>query len=511
MERSKVSEGILFTDFYQLTMAQLYFRYGLHFKRVRFDYFFRNYPDYGGHQAGYCINAGLEWFIDWVKSARFTETDLELLRRQTGSTGKRLFSEEFLKWLITTGFDSISIRAIPEGRVVHPLEPIMVVMGDLCMAQLLESSLLNHINYQTLVATKASRIHEAGDRRPLIEFGMRRAHSLGANAGSRAALVGGADFTSNTGLSCILGFPPKGTHSHSMVQVFMALGEGELGSFRAYAEIYPDDCLLLVDTVNTLESGVPNAITVFEELKRKGHKPLGIRLDSGDLAYLAVQSALMLDKAGFEDTVIVLSNNIDEMILMQILRQIRDEAPRYGVDPEKLIKRLVYGVGTRLITSQGRCALDGVYKITSVYNDGVWVPAMKISDSPEKTLTPGNKQVWRIYDSGGMANVDLIALEEEHPEMDDKVIVHHPLKSDVFRVLSAETISSFEPLLVDIIKDGRIVYDFPSMEMLRRNRELDLERLDTGVRRIINPHTYHVSLSDKLWNLKRELRRGLAV
>ena len=205
-------------------------------------------------------------------------------------------------------------------------------MGPMVPAQLLETSLLNHLNYQTLIATKAARMHRSGRGRLLMDFGLRRGQDKGANAAVRAALIGGADFTSNVGMSRVLGYPPKGTHAHSMVQVFMALGMGEVDAFRAYADVYPDDCLLLVDTINTLESGVPNAIIVFEELRRKGHKPVGIRLDSGDLAYLAIQAAKMLDAAGFPDTTIVLSNNLDELVIWQVLTQIRDEAPRWGVD-----------------------------------------------------------------------------------------------------------------------------------------------------------------------------------
>ena len=312
----KTAEGILFTDQYQLTMAQLYYRTGLHEKNVQFDHFFRNYPDYGTHKAGYCINAGLEWIVNWMQTAHFRKEDIEYLRSQTTTTGRQLFNKDFLAWLRKNGtFDSISLLAIPEGRVVHPNVPLTVVQGSLAMAQILESPLLNQLNYQSLIATKAARIHEAGRGQTLIEFGMRRGHEKGVNAGIRAALIGGADFSSTVGISHVLGYPPKGTHAHSMVQVFMALGEGELGAFRAYADVYPDDCILLVDTINTLESGVPNAIKVFEELKRKGHEPVGIRLDSGDLAYFSIQAAKILNDAGFTEAKIVLSNQLDELVI----------------------------------------------------------------------------------------------------------------------------------------------------------------------------------------------------
>ncbi len=283
-------EGILLTDQYQLTMAHLYYRMGLHESIVQFDHFFRRYPDYGSHQAGYCINAGMEWLVDWMQHVHFRQQDLDFLRSQRDNAGRRIFADDFLAWLKANGrFDSLTVRAVPEGRVVHPNAPLSVVQGPLAMAQILETSLLNHLNYQTLIATKAARIADTGRNRPVLEFGLRRAQEKGGNAGARAALLGGADFTSNVAVSSTMGVPPKGTHAHSMVQLFMTLGMGELGAFRAYADVYPDDCLLLVDTVDTLESGVPNAITVFEELRRKGHRPVGIRLDSGDLAYLSIR------------------------------------------------------------------------------------------------------------------------------------------------------------------------------------------------------------------------------
>ncbi|HEX3019624.1 MAG TPA: nicotinate phosphoribosyltransferase [Chitinispirillaceae bacterium] len=501
-----ISEGILFTDYYQFTMAQLYFHEGIHTRRVQFDYFFRNYPDYGGHQAGYCINAGLEWFISWMKNVSFTDSSIKSLADQHSSSGEPVFKPDFLDYLKGLSvFDKIDLRAISEGRVIHAHEPLLIIQGELLVVQILETALLNNLNYQILIATKASRIKEAGEGRPLIEFGLRRAHNTGANAGTRAALIGGADFSSNTGMSCKLGFAPKGTHAHSMVQVFMALGEGELGAFMAYAKAYPDDCLLLVDTINTLESGIPNAIKVFEMLRRKGHHPVGIRLDSGDLAYLAIQGSAMLDNAGFDDTVIVLSNNIDEMVLLQIVRQISDEAPHYGVDPQKVISRLIYGVGTNLITSQGRSALDGVYKLTAVKNDDTWVPALKISDSAQKATIPGNKQLWRIYDTRKLATADLISLHYENPVEWHQVFLQHPFESDLNRIVGKTDISSIEPLFTDIIKDGKLCYTFPSVDQLRQIRERDLAALEPGVKRLINPHSYHVSLSDNLWKLKEDL------
>lgn len=502
----KLAEGILYTDQYQLTMAQLYFRTGMHEKLVQFDHFFRDYPNYGTHKAGYCVYAGLEWLLDWMDSASFRDEDIEYLKSQKDSTGKQLFADDFLNWLQKNGnFNGISMRATPEGRVVHPNVPLTVVQGPLAMAQILETSLLNHLNYQILIATKAARIRDIGRGQLMLEFGLRRAQERGASAGVRAAMIGGADFSSNVGMSAILGYPPKGTHAHSMVQLFLALGMSELDAFRAYADVYPDDCLLLVDTISTLESGIPNAITVFEELRRKGHEPIGIRLDSGDLAYLSIQAAKLLDDAGFDNAKIVISNNLDELIIWQILTQIVEEAPRYDVDPNKLVKRLVYGVGTRLITSWGDPALGGVYKLVAVCDEGEWKPALKISESLSKIPNPGHKYVWRIYDQRGKATADLIGLESDDPRKMDGVTLRHPTNHTKYRVLNQSEISKVETLLVEILEEGKLVYQEPSIEQMRKVRELDIDRLDTGVRRIMYPHIYHVSLTQKLWELKQDL------
>ncbi|MBN1566116.1 MAG: nicotinate phosphoribosyltransferase [Anaerolineae bacterium] len=502
----EIAEGILFTDYYQLTMAQVYYRMGLHEKTVQFDHFFRGYPDYGIHKAGYCISAGLEWLLDWMHNAHFMADDIDYLRAQTTRTGSRVFDDDFLKWLSANGtFDGLTIYAIPEGRVVHPNVPLTVVIGPMIPAQLLETSLLNHLNYQTLIATKAARMERSGRGQVLIDFGLRRGQDKGANAAVRAALIGGADFTSNVGMSRVLGYPPKGTHAHSMVQAFMALGMGELGAFRAYADVYPDDCLLLVDTIDSLNSGIPNAITVFEELRRKGYEPVGIRLDSGDLAYLSIQAAKMLDEAGFPDTIIVLSNNLDEMVIWQIITQIREEAPRWDMDAEHIIKRLSYGVGTRLVTSWGEPALGGVYKLVAVCDNNEWIPAIKISESTDKTPNPGHKLAWRIYDKRGKATADLLSLEDEDPHTMDRISLHHHTDYAKCRALDRAEISEIEPLLVEIMHDGKLVYDLPTIEQMRARREADVERLDPGVRRLINPHIYHVSLTEKLWKVKRDL------
>ncbi len=500
------AEGILYTDQYQLTMAQLYYRMGMHEKTAQFDHFFRTYPDYGEHKAGFAINAGLQWFIEWMQDAHFHEEEIAYLRSQKTSTGAQLFEDDFLMWLShQDAFTNLSIKAIPEGRVVHPNVPLTVVTGHLASAQLLETALLNHLNFQTLIATKAARIREIAEDQPVLEFGLRRAHERGASAGGRAALIGGADFTSNVGLSCVMGLPAKGTHAHSMVQAFIALGATELDAFQAYADSYPDDCLLLVDTVDTLGSGIPNAIKVFDKLKQKGHTPVGIRLDSGDLAYLSVQAAKMLNQAGYTEQSIVLSNQLDELNIWQIKSQVGSEAKQNGIDADAVLKRLVYGVGTRLITSRGSSALDGVYKLVAVREEAGWQPAIKLSETPEKIPNPGHKSIWRIYDQRGQATADLLSLSQEDPASGQKITLRHPSKRMLQRTLNQSDYTTIEPLLIDIWQEGQLVYEFPTLDEIRTARIKDIQRLDAGVRRLIRPHIYHVSLTERLWNFKQDV------
>lgn len=504
------AQGALFTDLYQLTMAQTYFRNGVHERPAQFDHFFRSYPDYGGHQAGYVVSAGLAWFLTWLADTRWREQDLAHLRSLRGGGGAPLFDEAFLGWLRDRPVGAgVRVRAVPEGRVVHAGAPVAVVEGPLAALQLIETSLLNHLNYPSLIATKAARLHQAAAGGSVLDFGIRRGHERGVHAGSRAALIGGVDATSNTGLAFTLGEAPKGTHAHAMVQAFMALGMGELGAFEAYAESYPDDCLLLVDTVDTLGSGVPNAIRTFERLRARGHEPVGIRLDSGDLAHLAIQSAAMLNRAGFGRQRIVLSNELDEFTIWQIRTQIQEEAPAYGVDPDALLARLAYGVGTRLITSEGDAALDGVYKLVRIRDDdGAWAPAVKLSENPSKVLTPGDKSVWRLIDRRGMATADLIALAEEDPREAQELELHHPNEPSTRRTVTREERSAIEPLLMPVFEDGTLRVDpREPLVTLRERRRTDLERLDPGVRRVLRPHRYHVSLSPRLAELREETVR----
>ncbi len=506
-EERDLAEGVLFTDQYQLAMSQLYFDEDLHERPAQFDMHFRRYPDYGEHQAGYCVAAGLGPLLEWVESTTVTGRDLDVLRSQRSADGSPRFREQFLAWLEAHGsFDGLEIEAVPEGRVVHPHIPLMIVRGPLAVAQLAETALLNQINYPTLIATKASRVREAGRRGPVLEFGLRRGPERGANAGTRAAIVGGADFSSNVGMSHVLGLDPKGTHAHSMVQAFMALGGGELEAFRAFARTFPNDCVLVVDTIDTLASGVPNAIQVFHALRAAGHEPRGIRLDSGDLAYLAIQAARLLDDAGFDAVQIVLSSDLDELAIWQILSQIEVEAPRYDVDPDTLIARLVYGVGTRLITSHGATSLGGVYKLVAIMDAARrWVPAIKLSDSPEKVATPGSKRVWRVYDRRGIATADVMAAADEVVKPGEPLVLHHPHRGGVQRTLGEGEISEAEELLVPVFREGKRVGDPDDLATIHSRRDADLERLDPGVRRLVNPHIYHVSLSDQMKRQQIEL------
>jgi nicotinate phosphoribosyltransferase len=289
-----------------------------------------------------------------------------------------------------------------------------------------------------------------------------------------------------------------------LVQLFMALGEGEIGAFRAYAATYPDECLLLVDTIDTLKSGIPNAITVFKELRSEGHEPVGIRLDSGDLAHLAVRAARLLDDGGFPDARIVLSSELDELAMWQIRAQIVEEAPRYGVGGAAVLHRLTYGVGTRLLTSHGYPALGGVYKLVAIDGaGGEWLPAMKISDTPEKMPIPGDKRVWRIYDDRGLATADVVSAGEEDLSFGGGLDLYHPHRAGIMRRL--DDIRDVEELVVPAYREGERIGSVPSLDEMRQRRLADLERLDVGVRRLVNPHVYHVSLTQQVKQLQAEL------
>ena len=501
--------GVLFTDQYQLTMGQVYFRLGVHEQPARFEHFYRSNPRYDAHAAGYAINAGMEPLLDWLDTARFGEAELAALAAMRSRSGAPLFSTDYLAWLRDHGdLRNVSMWAIPEGRVVHPGVPLTVVEGPLLLAQILETPLLNMLNFSTLIATKAALVRHSAGTGMVLEFGLRRAQGWGANQATRAALIGGADATSNVGMSLELGLQPSGTHAHSMVQLALANGMSELDAFRAFAESYPDDTLLLVDTINTLYSGVPNAIKVFEELKRKGHTPVGIRLDSGDLAYLSVQAARMLNQAGFPDTSIVLSNSLDELTMWQIIDQVRTEARRAELDPDALIKRLVWGVGTHLVTSWGEPALGGVYKLVAVKKDQSWTPAIKLSENPQKTPTPGRKHVLRMIDQRSRAVADVLTLAAESVDDAATLALHHPLDLNKNRLIQPADYT-WQPLLEPMLEYGARKAEPADLQLLRQRREADIAQLDSGVLRLINPHIYHVSLSERLWHLKQELIQSM--
>jgi nicotinate phosphoribosyltransferase len=385
--------------------------------------------------------------------------------------------------------------------VVHPHAPIVSVRGPLAAAQLVETALLNHLNYATLIATKAARVVASAQGGTVLEFGMRRGPGSGVSDGVRAALIAGCEGTSDVEAAIGLRSQPRGTHAHALVQAYLANGGGEIEAFRAMARASPDDCVLLVDTVDTLHSGVPNAIRVFEELRAKGHRPGGVRLDSGDLAYLAVQTAHQLESAGFADVPIVLSGDLDELNIWQILTQVDEEARRIGLDAAAVRRRLAYGAGTRLITSHGDPALGGVYKLVGLERDGSWVPAIKISEDPGKVPLPGLKQLWRLYDERGMATVDLVGLADDDPLADPLLVTHHPTRPEVRHTRRRDEIAEVEPLHHPVDVDAPA----EPLDELRARCRGDIERLDIGVRRLVNPHRYHVSASDRLHRLRADL------
>ena len=490
----------LFTDLYQLLMVQLYHRRGLADRTAQFDYFFRSNPDYGTHQAGFSVTVGHGPLWQWMRAVRFDEPAIAALAELRDPKGNHRFSPEFLEWLgATDHFAALQIKGIEEGRVVHPHVPVLTVTGPLAAAQLLETPLLNFLNYPSLIATKAARIARVAQGSPVLEFGMRRGPALGAGEAVRGALIGGCASTSDVEAAVVAGIEPAGTHGHSLVQAYLATSpsaaEGELEAFRAFADLYPDACLLLVDTIDTLRSGIPHAITVFRELRERGHEPVGIRLDSGDLAYLAVRAAEQLDAVGFETVSIVLSGDLDELTIWQIQTQIDEDAPRFGIAPEALKRRLVYGVGTRLITSHGDPSFNGVYKLVGLEDEtGEMVPAVKLSENPAKVPIPGPKQVWRLYDTRGVAVVDLVAAPDEDPLATELVVTHHPYIDGMVSSIERSQIMSAEPLLGPLDTCGS-----ETLGELRVRCRADIERLDPGVRRLVNPHVYHVSLSEQIW------------
>ena len=464
----------LLTDFYELTMMYGYFLQGKTDEVATFDLFFRPFDE-----SNFCIAAGLEQAIDYVQNLRFTDEDVDYLR------STKAFNEPFLKFLRDFKFTG-SIKAIPEGTVVFPYEPLMIVTAPICQAQLMEAALLNIINFQTLIATKARRITHAAAPAGVLEFGLRRAQAPDASVyGARAAVIGGCTSTSNVLCAQMFGMPPKGTHAHSWVMSFPT----ELDAFMAYADTYPDGCLLLVDTYDTLHSGVPNAIKVFDYLKKNGHKPLGIRLDSGDLAYLSKEARKLLDAAGHSDCQIFASSDIDEYVLMAL----REQGAKIDT----------YGVGTKMITSNNTPSLGGVYKLANLNVKGVNVPKMKISDNPIKITNPGVKTVYRLFGRDtDKAIADVITLADERIDDSKPLTITHPVE----RWKTKEVTNFYaKELYVDVFKDGKCVYDCPNVYQLQDSCQASLNGFWEEYLRLTQPHSYKVDLSDKLYELKQRL------
>ena len=467
----------LLTDLYELTMAAAYLEQGKAADTATFDLYFRHSPFNGG----YAIAAGLEDATRAIMDVKFGDDDIRFLRAMKSSTGAPLFRDAFLQYLGDFRFSG-NIRAVPEGTVVFPNEPLLQVSGALVQCQMVETVLLCHINFQTLIATKAARIWEAANHNSVIEFGLRRAQGPdGALSACRAAFIGGADATSNVLGAALLRMPAKGTHAHSWIQSFGS----ELAAFIAYAHSFPDECILLVDTYDTLKSGVPNAIRVAKELERQGHRLAGIRIDSGDLAFLSRRARQLLDQENLPYVKIVASNELDEYIISEIIAQ------GGKVD--------VWGVGTNLATGSGvgGGALGGVYKM--VEHNGR--PKIKLSANPEKMTNPGVKKIVRFYDADGLMEADALAAESEDLTTSGILIVdpNNPLRRK--KLDSAQRIELLNP----IIESGKIIYQFPSIDQIRDHRKKDLSRLHESHKRLHNPHEYKVGLTHTLWKQKEQM------
>ena len=471
----------LVMDFYELTMSQCYFNSDHKDRIVTFDLFYRKNPDNGG----YAVFAGLEEIIGYIQNLHFEDEDIDYLR------SLHKFSEEFLDYLrhfIFTG----DIYAIAEGTVVFPREPLLKVKAPIMEAQLVETALLNIINHQSLIATKASRVVYAAGGSGVMEFGLRRAQGPDAGTyGARAAVIGGCDGTSNVLAGKCFDIPILGTHAHSWIMSF----DDEYHAFRAYADLYPDSCTLLVDTYDTLRSGVPNAIRVFEELRAEGHMPkhYGIRLDSGDLAYLTKKARIMLDEAGFPDAVIAASGDLDENLITSLKSQ---GAPITS-----------WGVGTKLITSADCPAFGGVYKLAASKPKGAdeFTAKIKISENPAKITNPGNKTIYRIYGKeDGKIRGDLICLVGEHYDESDDLTIFDPQATWKKSTLAGGTYTMRE-LLVPIFIKGQCVYKSPSVMDIRSYCKDELNTLWDESRRLVNPQEVYVDLSMPLYKLKNEL------
>lgn len=476
MRNLKEENLTLLCDFYEFAMANGYFEAGMGEKIVYFDMFYRTVPD----NASYSITAGLEQVIDYIENLHFSDEDIDFLRT------KKIFHEDFLEYLRNFKFEC-DVWALREGTVIFPQEPIIIVKGPIMQAQMLETMILLTINHQSMVATKANRIVTAAKGRPVVEFGSRRAQGYtGANLGARASYIGGCAGTANTLAEKLYGVPALGTMAHSWVQLFSS----EYEAFKTYAQVYPNNCLLLVDTYDTLKEGIPNAIRVWnEELVPKGIRPKGIRIDSGDIAYLSKKARVMLDEAGFSDAIIMASNSLDEWTIESILTQ--------GAKLDS------FGVGERLITSKSSPVFGGVYKLVAYEEDGEIVPTIKISENVAKITTPGFKSLYRIYDKSTMkAEADVVCLNSEKLDELDELEIFHPIytwKRKKFTNFVAKN------LMVKVFEKGKLVYDMPTLEEIKDYAQKELASLWDEVKRLENPHEYIVDLSQDLWDIKDRL------
>ncbi len=471
----------LLTDFYELTMMQGYFKQKDANKTVVFDVFYRNNP-FGN---GFAICAGLEQVIEYINNLHFDQEDVDYLR----STG--MFQEDFLDYLLHFKFSG-DIYAIPEGTVVFPREPLVKVIAPIMEAQLVETALLNIINHQSLIATKTYRIVHAAQGDGVMEFGLRRAQGPDAGIyGARAAMIAGCIGTSNVLTGQMFDVPVKGTHAHSWIMSF----PDELTAFRTYAHLYPSACILLVDTYDTLNSGVPHAIQVFKEMRKEGI-PLtfyGIRLDSGDLAYLSKQAKQMLDEAGFSDAVISASNDLDEELINSLKLQ--------GAAINS------WGVGTNLITAKDCPSFGGVYKLAAVKDEATekFIPKIKLSENAEKITNPGNKTIQRIYSrENGKIIADLICLADEKFDESNSLLLFDPIQTWKKTHLAPKSYTMRE-LLVPIFKKGTCIYSLPKVMDIQAYCKKELTTLWEESRRLVNPHKVHVDLSNELWQIKKAL------
>ncbi|TFZ39212.1 nicotinate phosphoribosyltransferase [Soehngenia longivitae] len=466
----------MLADFYEFTMANGYLENNMEGKIAYFDMFFRSIPDDGG----FAIMAGVEQLLDYLNNLKFSEDDINYFK----STG--IFGEKFINYLENFNF-TCDVWAIPEGTPIFPNEPIVTVRGPVVQAQLIETMVLLTVNHQSLIATKANRIVRAADGRSVIEFGSRRAQGYGgAILGARAAYIGGCIGTANTIVDRDFNIPALGTMAHSWVQLFPS----ELEAFKAYARVYPDNCTLLVDTYDTLSQGVPNAIKTFnEEVLPRGFRPKGIRIDSGDIAYLSKEARKMLDEAGFSDVKIMASSSLDEFVIKDLLNQ--------GAKID------MFGVGERLITAQSEPIFGGVYKLVAVEENGEIVPKIKISNNVNKITTPGFKQVYRFYDKrNNKAMADVITLYDEKIPEKGPYEIFHPLFTWKRKLLNNYYV---RPLLVQIYDKGKCVYQSPNIHEIRKYCFDQLDTLWDEVKRFERPHEYFVDLSEALWNVKDEL------